>query len=201
MDYLMLVVLAFLSFLLIIIVLLQRGRGGGLAGALGGAGGQSAFGTKAGDVFTKITIGLVVIWVLVAGISIQMLSGTTGSGYDGGTDVPDSVSNSDGEDEAGPNDAPAIGTEPDALKGPDMKAPGSTGTEKPADEKKTEADSEKPVTTDDKKTEEKKPESTTEPVKTETKKVEPVKTEPKKEEPAKPETPETKTEKPAEPPK
>ncbi|MDP6059564.1 MAG: preprotein translocase subunit SecG, partial [Pirellulaceae bacterium] len=41
---------------LILLVLIQRGRGGGLAGAFGGAGGQSAFGTKAGDMFTRITI-------------------------------------------------------------------------------------------------------------------------------------------------
>ena len=39
------------SLFLIALVLIQRGRGGGLAGAFGGAGGQSAFGTKAGDVF------------------------------------------------------------------------------------------------------------------------------------------------------
>ena len=54
--------------LLILIILLQRGRGGGLVGAFGGMGGQSAFGTKAGDVFTKITVVLAVIWVVLAGI-------------------------------------------------------------------------------------------------------------------------------------
>lgn len=63
--------LLMLSVFLMIIVLLQRGRGGGLAGAFGGLGGQSAFGTKAGDVFTRITVGLAIAWVLVAG----------GSGY------------------------------------------------------------------------------------------------------------------------
>jgi preprotein translocase subunit SecG len=61
------VVLALLGLFLIIVVLLQRGRGGGLAGAFGGMGGQSAFGTKAGDVFTKITIGIAILWVIVAG--------------------------------------------------------------------------------------------------------------------------------------
>lgn len=65
----MMVLLMLISMLLILVVLLQRGRGGGLAGAFGGLGGQSAFGTKAGDVFTKITIGLVTVWVLLAGIS------------------------------------------------------------------------------------------------------------------------------------
>ncbi len=55
--------------LLVFIILLQRGRGGGLAGAFGGAGGHSAFGTKAGDVFTKITIVLTVLWVVMAGVT------------------------------------------------------------------------------------------------------------------------------------
>jgi preprotein translocase subunit SecG len=64
-------VLLFLGIFLMIVVLLQRGRGGGLAGAFGGLGGQSAFGTKAGDVFTKITVVIAIIWVVVAG----------GSGY------------------------------------------------------------------------------------------------------------------------
>lgn len=61
------VVLALLGLFLMIVILLQRGRGGGLAGAFGGMGGQSAFGTKAGDVFTKITIVIAIIWVVVAG--------------------------------------------------------------------------------------------------------------------------------------
>jgi preprotein translocase subunit SecG len=51
---------------LMFVILLQRGRGGGLAGAFGGLGGQSAFGTKAGDVFTVITIVTVCLWVVVA---------------------------------------------------------------------------------------------------------------------------------------
>src|SRR5580693_9456691 len=60
------ILFAVASVFLIFIILLQRGRGGGLAGAFGGAGGQSAFGTKAGDVFTRITIGIAVVWVLMA---------------------------------------------------------------------------------------------------------------------------------------
>ena len=55
------------SLFMILLVLIQRGRGGGLAGAFGGMGGSSAFGTRAGDTFTRITIVLAVIWVLLAG--------------------------------------------------------------------------------------------------------------------------------------
>ncbi|XZE44687.1 preprotein translocase subunit SecG [Pirellulaceae bacterium SH467] len=52
-----------LSVFIILIILLQRGRGGGLTGALGGAGGSSAFGVKAGDIFTRITAVSVLLWI------------------------------------------------------------------------------------------------------------------------------------------
>jgi preprotein translocase subunit SecG len=56
---------------LIMLVLVQRGRGGGLAGALGGMGGQSAFGTKAGDLFTRITIGVATFWILLCIVAVK----------------------------------------------------------------------------------------------------------------------------------
>lgn len=63
------ILLLITGFLLMFIILLQRGRGGGLAGAFGGLGGQSAFGTKAGDIFTKITIVMAICWVILAGVT------------------------------------------------------------------------------------------------------------------------------------
>ena len=54
-----------ISLFLICVVLIQRGKGGGLAGAFGGMGGSSAFGTKAGDVFTRVTIVVAVIWIFM----------------------------------------------------------------------------------------------------------------------------------------
>ena len=74
---LMMFALAGLSVVLILIILLQRGRGGGLAGAFGGAGGQSALGTRAGDVFTKITIGLAILWIVLACVDIYVLKSAT----------------------------------------------------------------------------------------------------------------------------
>lgn len=59
------VLLVLCSFFLICLVLIQRGKGGGLAGAFGGVGGSSAFGTKAGDVFTKVTIITAIIWFVL----------------------------------------------------------------------------------------------------------------------------------------
>ena len=61
---------------LILLVLVQRGRGGGLSGALGGMGGQSAFGTKAGDTFTKITVVASILWILLCVIAVRVLSPT-----------------------------------------------------------------------------------------------------------------------------
>jgi preprotein translocase subunit SecG len=49
--------------------LLQRGRGGGLTGALGGAGGASAFGVKAGDIFTRITAIAVLLWIVLCAVT------------------------------------------------------------------------------------------------------------------------------------
>ncbi len=165
MDYFMLFVLACLSFLLIVVVLLQRGRGGGLAGALGGAGGQSAFGTKAGDVFTKITVGLAVIWVLVAGISIQVLSNTTGSSFKGGKDAVPTL-------EPGPDD------KTEGLQGPKDQPPVSEDKLAPAKKEETKTPEAGTKVDGEKKTES--------PVKTEEKPVA-EKPAPAKKEPAKPE--------------
>src|SRR5450830_552048 len=70
---LLMVLLLFTALFLIVLVLIQRGRGGGLAGALGGMGGQSAFGTKAGDLFTRITVGVAGFWILLCLLATNML--------------------------------------------------------------------------------------------------------------------------------
>lgn len=62
--------MGFSSLFLIMLILVQRGRGGGLTGALGGPGGQSAFGSKSGDMFTTITIGVAIFWGLVCAVTI-----------------------------------------------------------------------------------------------------------------------------------
>jgi preprotein translocase subunit SecG len=65
--------LVLLSLFLICLVLIQRGKGGGLAGAFGGVGGSSAFGTKAGDVFTRVTIIVAAIWFSLT-LALNILS-------------------------------------------------------------------------------------------------------------------------------
>jgi preprotein translocase subunit SecG len=59
---------------LILLILVQRGRGGGLAGAFGGMGGQSAFGTKAGDLFTRLTMGAATFWIILCILAVSMLN-------------------------------------------------------------------------------------------------------------------------------
>jgi preprotein translocase subunit SecG len=73
-HYVFAIPMALLSIFLVLVILVQRGRGGGLTGALGGMGGQSAFGTKAGDLFTRITIVVAALWVLLAMASIKVLA-------------------------------------------------------------------------------------------------------------------------------
>ena len=69
------VLLSLTAFFLIVLVLIQRGKGGGLAGAFGGMGGQSAFGTKAGDLFTKITIGVATFWIILCIFTVWVSGG------------------------------------------------------------------------------------------------------------------------------
>lgn len=51
---------------LILLILVQKGRGGGLAGAFGGPGGHSAFGTKTADIFVKATAVIAGIFFLLS---------------------------------------------------------------------------------------------------------------------------------------
>jgi preprotein translocase subunit SecG len=66
-------ILILLGLFLILLVLIQRGKGGGLIGALGGAGGSSPFGSRAGDTFTRITIYAACIWLLLTMIQVRAI--------------------------------------------------------------------------------------------------------------------------------
>src|SRR2546421_650163 len=54
------------SIFLILIVLIQKGRGGGLASAFGGGGGNTALGSKTGDVLTWATSIIFGVFLLLA---------------------------------------------------------------------------------------------------------------------------------------
>jgi preprotein translocase subunit SecG len=70
-----------LGLILMLIVLIQRGKGGGLAGAFGGAGGSSAFGSRAADQFVRVTLWFAGVWVLVIMIHVKVVQ------YDSQTSV------------------------------------------------------------------------------------------------------------------
>jgi preprotein translocase subunit SecG len=62
-----------LSAFLILLILIQRGKGGGLIGALGGAGGSSPFGSRAGDQFTRWTIYIAIAWLFLTMIQVKAI--------------------------------------------------------------------------------------------------------------------------------
>jgi preprotein translocase subunit SecG len=62
-----------LGIFMILLILIQRGKGGGLAGAFGGVGGSSAFGSRAGDAFTRLTIYIATVWILLIMIEIRLV--------------------------------------------------------------------------------------------------------------------------------
>ena len=146
--------LSFLSIFLILVILVQRGRGGGLTGALGGMGGQSAFGTKAGDLFTKITIGVAIVWVLSTMLIIKYVgnqahTGGLGSAKSSATTPADKTDSKTDKAKGDDKKGSGIG----AVKTPESKTPESeTPPAKTTDESKPAAeDSKTPAKTGDEK--------------------------------------------------
>ncbi len=118
-GYLLDTLLVITSLFLICLVLIQRGKGGGLAGAFGAPGGGSAFGTKAGDIFTRITMITAGIWITLS-MLLVVLSNQRTSAF---TDAPSSANKSafapskDGDAKAG-KDAGKAGLEPPPVNVP-----------------------------------------------------------------------------------
>jgi preprotein translocase subunit SecG len=131
------VVLPILLFLtsvfLVLLVLIQRGRGGGLAGAFGGLGGQSAFGTKAGDLFTRITIGVAAFWIILCAASVKLLNDTSTNIIDPSLGGASSVQPR-GTPKDSPPSQPATGkdAQPPAKTEPSPPEPASTAPAKDA---------------------------------------------------------------------
>jgi preprotein translocase subunit SecG len=67
------VFILFTGLFLILLVLIQRGKGGGLAGAFGGVGGSSPFGSRAGDTFTRLTIYVACIWLFLTMLQVRAI--------------------------------------------------------------------------------------------------------------------------------
>lgn len=65
-HYILAILFAFVGILLMGVILLQRGRGVGLAGAFGGAGGNTTFGAKTGDFLTWVTVVGFALFILLS---------------------------------------------------------------------------------------------------------------------------------------
>lgn len=63
----------FVCLFMVLLILIQKGRGGGLTSAFGGAGANTAFGSKTGDVLTWATSIVFGIYLILA-ISMNLLA-------------------------------------------------------------------------------------------------------------------------------
>ena len=131
---LLMILLLITAVFLIILVLIQRGKGGGLAGAFGGMGGQSAFGTKAGDLFTKITIGVAAFWIILCIVTVKYLGGSSHGVLD--TTMGDAATQSPAGVAAPADKKPGEGTPPASTPAPESSTPaapaqGGDGGESP----------------------------------------------------------------------
>lgn len=120
--------LSVMAVFIILLVLVQRGRGGGLAGALGGPGGSSAFGAKAGDTFTKITIVAASIWIVLC-LCASIWAAHRGDAFgDSDAALAGSVTTAD-EPGAG-----AVATEESDVEGPALGGADAPAEDAAADE-------------------------------------------------------------------
>jgi preprotein translocase subunit SecG len=129
--------LTLMAIFLILLVLVQRGRGGGLAGALGGMGGSSAFGAKAGDVFTRVTIVAATLWILLCIAAAKMAPSSSESRINTGLTAPaaDSSAESLAEEEAAGGETASEESAPADQAAP-VGEPADSGGAGPDDEAK-----------------------------------------------------------------
>jgi preprotein translocase subunit SecG len=76
--YLTMILFLIICMFLILLVLIQKGRGGGLASAFGGSGGNTAFGSKTGDVLTWATSVVFGVFLLLA-VALNLLANAKGT--------------------------------------------------------------------------------------------------------------------------
>jgi preprotein translocase subunit SecG len=124
------VVIVILTLFLIVLILIQRGKGGGLAGAFGGMGGSSAFGARTGDVFTKVTVGVAIAWILLSMLMVVLTNRKPKSDWID----PAAVTTTDSGSPSGRN-SKSKSTDSTSLPPESTTPPKSTGDSLPADVK------------------------------------------------------------------
>lgn len=72
-GFILSVLMVLSGIILLFLILIQGGKGGGLAGAFGGAAGQSAFGSRAADQITWITLGASAAWLLLVIVTVILI--------------------------------------------------------------------------------------------------------------------------------
>ena len=78
------ILFVFVCIFLVLLILIQKGRGGGLASAFGGAGGQTAFGSKTGDVLTWATSVVFGIFLTLA-VVLNLIANAVDKAHGGGS--------------------------------------------------------------------------------------------------------------------
>jgi protein translocase SecG subunit len=73
--FVLMILFIVVSLFMILLVLIQKGRGGGLASAFGGMGGNTAFGSKTGDVLTWATSVVFGVFLLMA-VVLNLMANT-----------------------------------------------------------------------------------------------------------------------------
>ena len=139
--YLTMVLFLTVCLFLILLVLIQKGRGGGLASAFGGAGGNTAFGSKTGDVLTwatSILFGVFLVLAValnllatkkhVARIGPAAVAGATGTG--GATDASGATGSTLPQPPSTPE--PGIAPEQDRADRNDVVPPAQPALDAPA---------------------------------------------------------------------
>ena len=89
------VLFVFVCVFLVLLILIQKGRGGGLASAFGGSGGNTAFGSKTGDVLTwatSIVFGVFVILAVTMNLISNHLDNKKAAAVPGGPGTPAPIS-------------------------------------------------------------------------------------------------------------
>tara|TARA_B100000686_G_scaffold164695_1_gene172343 strand:+ start:457 stop:1035 length:579 start_codon:yes stop_codon:yes gene_type:complete len=113
--------LFFISLFMIFIILIQRGKGGGLAGALTGTA-QSAFGAKAGDTMTRVTLVVSLIWILLISVTILAMNNTDNDAAnellnnDGSSRVNVSIESDDSSSDDSTSETSPLGGESSSTK-------------------------------------------------------------------------------------
>lgn len=131
METLLMILMFLAAVFLILLVLVQRGRGGGLAGALGGMGGQSAFGTKAGDLFTRVTIVAAGVWIVLCIFTVKWVARSDNplTGFQGKSTAPVTAPlNGGGTDAAADSSTQEGAATTPPVEAPDANTPATSET-------------------------------------------------------------------------